>query len=258
MDVANRKMTERFWDEAAHGYREQFHSVFDRDRGNVVQSCIEQVASAGPAAADLGCGVGLWLAALAQRFERVTAVDISRRSLAQARRQAQAFDHVRYVQADLTKPGVRLPRVDVVLSVNAIIMPSESKRAAFWSNLQRCVRRGGKLVLITPALESAMMVNHRLAQWHRRDGASHAQAWRDEGGAKATTLADLRRGILAIDHTPTKFHMKEELAMLLDEHRFVVESINKVEYDWTSEFESPPRWMRGPYPWDWLAVATRR
>jgi hypothetical protein len=37
-----------------------------------------------------------------------------------------------------------------------------------------------------------------------------------------------------------------------------VASIEKVEYDWSTEFADPPRWMKDPYPWDWLVLSKKR
>ena len=37
-----------------------------------------------------------------------------------------------------------------------------------------------------------------------------------------------------------------------------VEAVRKIAYPWTTEFAEPPRWMREPYPWDWLVEAVRR
>ncbi len=34
--------------------------------------------------------------------------------------------------------------------------------------------------------------------------------------------------------------------------------VDKVEYDWSTEFADPPKWMRDPLPWDWLFVVERR
>ncbi|MAG16654.1 MAG: methyltransferase type 11, partial [Phycisphaerae bacterium] len=35
-------------------------------------------------------------------------------------------------------------------------------------------------------------------------------------------------------------------------------SIDKIEYDWTTEFHNPPRWLGTPLPWDWLFVARKQ
>jgi len=48
------------------------------------------------------------------------------------------------------------------------------------------------------------------------------------------------------------------MQVVLDELGFDVTSCDKIEYDWETEFDDPPAWMRRPGPWDWLFVARRR
>ena len=62
---------------------------------------------------------------------------------------------------------------------------------------------------------------------------------------------------MPIDGVPTKHWLREELQVALRAAGFVVESVDKVEYGWDTEFPDPPRWMKDPWPWDW-AVAARR
>jgi hypothetical protein len=31
----------------------------------------------------------------------------------------------------------------------------------------------------------------------------------------------------------------------------------KLEYGWKTEFSHPPRWMKAPFPWDWLVTARK-
>jgi hypothetical protein len=64
-------------------------------------------------------------------------------------------------------------------------------------------------------------------------------------------------GLLAIDGVPTKHWLREELEVALRAAGFAVEAVDKVEYDWSTEFSDPPKWLKAPYPWDW-AVAARR
>ena len=66
------------------------------------------------------------------------------------------------------------------------------------------------------------------------------------------------RGLVRIDNVRTKHYLREEATLLLIEAGFAVSSCDKVEYDWDTEFEDPPRWMKTPGPWDWLLVARRK
>jgi hypothetical protein len=57
---------------------------------------------------------------------------------------------------------------------------------------------------------------------------------------------------------PTKHYLREELILLLEQEGFNIKSIQKVEYDWKTEFVKPPRWLKEPYPWDWMCVAKKK
>ena len=81
-----------------------------------------------------------------------------------------------------------------------------------------------------------------------------------EAEALASAMApsrDLLRGLVRIEKVPTKHYLREEATLLLGEAGFAVSSCDKVEYDWDTEFDDPPRWMKKPGPWDWLFVARR-
>jgi len=68
----------------------------------------------------------------------------------------------------------------------------------------------------------------------------------------------LEQGIRPLQGVRTKHHLKEELLVLLRDHRFDVLSVEKLIQPWTLEFSDPPAWLRDPYPWDWLVLARRK
>jgi hypothetical protein len=37
-----------------------------------------------------------------------------------------------------------------------------------------------------------------------------------------------------------------------------VKNVDKLEYNWTSELASPPRWLAAPYPWDWIVECEKK
>lgn len=62
---------------------------------------------------------------------------------------------------------------------------------------------------------------------------------------------------MAIDGVPTKHFLKEELNVLLAQKQMTVLEVKKLEYPWDTEFEHPPKWMKAPFPWDWLILARK-
>jgi hypothetical protein len=74
----------------------------------------------------------------------------------------------------------------------------------------------------------------------------------DEFDGFEGTRRDLIQGLVKIDGVVTKHYSLPELELILPQAGFVIKSIQRLEYDWTTEFSKPPSWMKGPYPWDWL------
>ena len=68
----------------------------------------------------------------------------------------------------------------------------------------------------------------------------------------------MARGVLNLDGWHEKHYVKEELLVALEGVGFEVDHFEKVEYTWSVMFDKPPRWMRDPYPWDWLATCRKK
>ena len=129
-----------------------------------------------------------------------------------------------------------------------------------WDNLGKSLKRSGRLLLVVPALESTLLANARLVHWNLDEGMSPKSALRSEfadGDDIPTPLQILREGVLDTGGTPTKHFFREELEVELPRFGFEIEHIEKLEYDWSSEFTDPPDSMKQPYPWDWTIVAKK-
>ena len=125
-------------------------------------------------------------------------------------------------------------------------------------SIARHLKPGGHLLLVVPSLESAHYTNFRLIQWNLREGFGDGEAVR--AGFKSGTRVSsrqVRQGIVDAGGTLTKHFLREELQVLLGERGLAVRDFLKVEYAWRTEFSNPPRWLREPYPWDWLVHARK-
>ena len=121
------------------------------------------------------------------------------------------------------------------------------------------IRSEGHLVLVVPSLESALYTDYRLIDWNLRSGMSPGNAVRSGFRPnKGMNIPRLRQGIVKIDDIDTKHYLKEELIVLLENRGMRVIEIEKIEYSWETEFDQPPRWMKEPFPWDWLCVAGKK
>lgn len=250
-------MDEKYWNQIAADYDGEIFSALANDRNDVIVSCITQLAGTEAIAADFGCGVGKFLPVLAGNFSCVHAFDISNKLLKQARQACSDLDNITFAKTDLSKGGLKLPKVDFALSVNVTIMPSSKKRTAIFDTISKHLNKAAHLLLVVPSLESALYADFRLVQWNLKTGLTPNEAV-SELEEQETTDVQLRQGIIDIEGVPTKHYLKEELLAVLEERDLDVLGIEKVEYPWRTEFDKPPKWMSEPYPWDWMFVLQKK
>ena len=251
-------MKRDYWEGVADNYEAEIFSVSDEDRNGVVLSALDQCKDAGGTVSDIGCGIGGFLPALSKRFKDVIAVDVSSKCIAQAKAAHCSLSNVSYLTKDLFATGARLPKVDVAFSCNSILTASMKHRDRMLDVVCRHIRPKGHLVLVVPSLESTFLRNVRLIEWNRRDGTSAGNAAR-EGFKKNRHELERRihEGIVQIEGVETKHYLEEEIEILLRNRGMVMTDIQKVEYSWGTEFAKPPRWMKDPFPWDWLCVGEK-
>ena len=252
-------MSESHWDKIAPCYDSEIFDVFANDTNGRLLSHISQFASKKSIAGDFGCGVGKFLPTLSKKFRSVHAMDISGACLKVARLRCRDLANIEYLRVDLADNSAKLKRVDFALSVNVAIMACRRTLAGILKKISKSLRPGGHFVLVVPSLESMLFAKFRLIQWNLKTGMTHDQAVSASIEETECTLdLPLEYGMVDINGVATKHYLKEELIVLLEDLRFDIASIEKVEYDWSTEFDQPPRWMKEPYPWDWLVLSKKR
>lgn len=250
-------MNEKFWDRMAVHYDDEIFDTLSNDHNNTITRHILRYSSPASIACDFGCGVGKYLPLLGKRFHTVYAIDLSARCLNSARAACRSLPNLVYIKSDLALPHLKIKPVDFALSVNVLIMPSPEKRQAIFQNISKHTARKGHFLLVVPSLESALYSNYRLREWNHRSKPRFNDVLTRRLESTHPRAASVASGLLKIDGVPTKHYLKEELTVLLKRVHFEVLSLRKVEYSWTTEFPRPPRWMKAPYPWDWLLVCQK-
>ena len=258
--MASSRMDRSYWDRLAPLYDQEVLSSFDADLSGIIGRRLDALGGTRKTVLDLGCGVGKYLRPLSERFGRVLGVDHSEELLKIAERDHGHLKNVELRRLDASKvrsvPGMR---ADVVVCANVLIMADADLREAILKAAKRSMARGGRLFLVVPSLESALLAHRRLVQWYDRDGSDDAETEAEEDGFAPSKRAcrDLLRGVIRIDGVPTKHYLAEELNLMLRDRGFRILHLDKVSYGWDSEFSDAPRWMRDPFPWDWMVVAQR-
>lgn len=243
------------WQKAAHDYEGEVLSVFENDHKGKIKALIKRFGNNREQATDLGCGVGKFLPLLAGNFGEVHACDYSRAMLESAQTRHGKLGNITFSECDLRKSPPNVPASDFVLCVNVLITSSLAERELMWQNLAQSVRKGGHVALVIPSLESALLARHRLVEWNLRDGQPPARALQTGFGKTDSGNSSVARGgILDCAGISTKHYLQTEISATARRFHFHDRGSEKIEYPWNTEFHSPPRWMRDPFPWDWLAL----
>jgi SAM-dependent methyltransferase len=225
--------------------------VFRSDRLQLLPKTLKKYANPSHTAIDFGCGVGRAFEFLSPSFLSVLALDISDNLLDIARK--TDFRNISFKRHDLTRP--LKAAADFGFCCNVIMLPEVGKNRVMLRNIRRSIRSGGHVVIVLPSLESFFYSAWQLIEWHKKEKTSPEDIEAAELAGFKGTKADLIQGIVRIDGVKTKHYMQPELEVLFHNAGFSKVVINKLEYEWTSEFSDPPKWMREPYPWDWIIEA---
>jgi SAM-dependent methyltransferase len=249
-------MDANYWNGFAHEYHKVVTDAFTYGRGRTIEDFIDRIASPDRTAADFGCGTGKMLPFLAQKFHGVYGYDFSEKLLEYASERCRKIQNVQIAQVDLSEPVKHLPMVDMAISLNAAIMPDNEKRERMLKGIVSRIKPGGHLIFVVPSVESILYIAFRDMEFHIKKGLPAKEAALQVDLSSLTDPRQMAQGVLARGGEPTKHYLKEELTVLVKSLKLELLEITKVEYAWTTELDSVPRWMREPYPWDWLVFAT--
>ena len=249
-------MNSAHWDSLAQNFNAEVLQIVDRDLSGVFFEELDQVANGRGTAADLGCGAGSLLPHLGERFEHVYAVDFAPRLLELAERNVE-YDNVEYVRCNLASSREMPFEADVTFCVNALIHPRHFIRQKILNSVFRATAPGGSAMVVTPSLESVYNTYQALIRCAERQEESRHQTVRQLNRSFSREVLSPVEGIVDIGGAQTKCFMLEELLLFMEEAGFELERARRVRFPWSEEIADAPRWLRDPYPWDWLIVARR-
>ncbi|MCU0369712.1 MAG: class I SAM-dependent methyltransferase [Cyclobacteriaceae bacterium] len=243
------------WNKIAPSYNDEIFDVFHSDKKKKLPKYFKKHGSLKKTAIDFGCGNGKALPYLAPLFTHIVGLDISKGLLKQAK--ARGYENVDLKQADLTKNNLALTPVDFAFCCNVIMFPKIEKNLIMLQNIHRALKPGGTALIVLPSLDSILFSSWRLIDLYRRDGVKPEDIPSNEFHYFKGNKRDILQGIVHIDGVPTKHYSASEIQVLFPEAGLTITKLDKLEYDWSTELTSPPDWLKGPYPWDWLVECKR-
>lgn len=247
-------MDRNYWEKIAPAYDEEIFDVLHNDSKKLILSAIKKISSKRKTVLDAGCAVGKWLPVLSPLFKKIYALDISAKNLEIAQRNHNSFRNIVYQRADMSDSKAAIPKCDVAICINAILTHSLKKRAVFFKSLSRSLKKNGHLILTVPSLESSILTKIINSQFRIEPSYIETKLTAKVALKKWKNIVE---GNVDIDNIPTKHYLKEELEYLLKNEGFITKEIQKIEYSWNTEFNNPPKWLKEPYPWDWMVIAQK-
>ncbi len=247
-------MKRSYWEKMATAYGEEIFDVLHNDKKALIRSVISQHASKNKTVIDIGCAIGKWLPVLSPAFKKVVALDISAKNLKIAQQLYPQYKNVQFLRADMSGKKTKVPQCDFGICINAILTPSVKDRNIFFQSLSACVKKGGRIVITIPSLESWLFTSLVQKQYNIDRSVFPATKNAKEALRKWNNI---RQGNADIDDVPHKHYLKEELQLLLNDAGFTSEKFQKIEYNRDTEFIKAPKWLKEPRPWDWMVVARK-
>jgi SAM-dependent methyltransferase len=248
-------MDKAYWNKIGSGYNDEIFDAYYEDRAGKLKKCFKRYSNKNHSAIDVGCGTGKALPYLAPNFKKVLAIDISDKLLRQAK--DAPYNNITFRKVDLAKP-ITLPPADFAFCCNVAILPDVEKNIAIIKNVSRALRAGGAAVFVVPSVESALFSGWRMVDLYKRGGKPFAKIPKSDLGYFDVRTKELLQGLFKISGVATKHYLHSEIQVVFEEKGLAVEKIHKLEYNWTTELASPPKWLTAPYPWDWIVECRKR
>jgi SAM-dependent methyltransferase len=244
------------WNSIADNYDKEIFNVFKNDKKKKLKKYLAKYANKENIAIDFGCGVGKALPLLSPLFKGIIAVDVSQKCISIAK--ASPHKNVVFKRVDLAGKKIDLPTVDFAFCCNVAMSDNINRNQRILSNVLNALNKGGVALIVLPSYESASISVLSLIRWYEKEGTELANIPKaDLSLLRTQNKKHASEGILTIDQVPTKHYLAAELYSMFNTENFSLQKLDRVEYGWDTEFNSPPAWMQEPYPWDWVVEVKR-
>jgi SAM-dependent methyltransferase len=239
------------WNNIADNYDKEIFNVFKSDKKRKLKKYVMKYANKKNTAIDFGCGVGKALPLLSPLFKEIIGIDVSKKCIAIAK--SSPYKNVSFKEADLAAKKIDVPTVDFAFCCNVAMSDDISRNQRIINNVLSALNKGGVAVFVLPSMESVTHSAMSLINWYQKEGTGMSEIPSDEfNHFISRTPKQVQDGIVNIDNVPTKHYLFTELYSIFNTGNFSMQLLDRLEYGWDTEFESPPGWMQAPYPWDWV------
>jgi SAM-dependent methyltransferase len=248
---------DHYWSKAAADYEKEFIDPYHPEVRNPLCERLLQLADTRKTVADLGCGIGPLLPFLAAQFRTVFAVDFAAGMLERARSRCQGLSNVTFLQRPLTDLAPLAGLLDVAVAVNSLVMNDLDDLENSLRQIGLCLRPGGVLLAILPAMDAVHYVTMLLLDRARTRGLPPAAARRNAAQHGEHALYDFAFGGFRYQGLEQHFWQPFEVRYRLRRAGFRRIRMTKVLLPW-EQFACGADLKDQPRPWDWLVQSEPR
>ncbi|HEV3118179.1 MAG TPA: class I SAM-dependent methyltransferase [Gemmataceae bacterium] len=245
------------WSAAARSYEEDFVDPYRDDVRSPLAQAVAEISDAEhKVAADLGCGIGPLLPALARKFQRVYAVDFADEMLRRAREKCGGLANVEFLQLALTDLGRLAGAVDVAVAVNSLVLPNVTDLDCTLRQVHTALRPGGIFLGIVPAMDAVHYYTMLLLDRALAKGLPPAAARKNAAHLNDHELYDFAFGQFRYKGLEQHFWQPFEVRYRLRRAGFRRIQLARVLLAW-EQFTSGKDLTKYTPPWDWFFHAER-
>jgi SAM-dependent methyltransferase len=245
------------WSRIAADYEQEFINPDLPEVRNPVRLALAQLKhSASKTVADLGCGIGPLLPFLAERFNRVLAIDFAEKMLERAKERCRGLGNIEYFRCALTDLTALHGQLDVAVAVNSLVMPGFDQIDVALNAVHAALKPGGRLIGIVPSIDSVHYMTFLLVDRARRAGMPEAKARQNAAAHAEHKLFDFAFGDFQMRGIRQHFWQPFEVRLRLGNAGFQGIRVKKVRLAWR-QFACATDLADYPAPWDWFFAARK-
>jgi 2-polyprenyl-3-methyl-5-hydroxy-6-metoxy-1,4-benzoquinol methylase len=231
-------MTQQLWNGLAKSFETAVCDVTASSGAQLAELVRRTGPNRGQTLVDAGCGIGSFLKRFGGRYGNVIAFDFARRMVTRAKKRCPALRDVTWKTLGLEDAAAAIgPVGDLTVCLNVITSTDAKLRRRQWASLAGLARSGGYVLVVVPALESALHVQ-RFAE---DDNKIHG--------------SDFKRGMVFRGDDRQKHYTRDELRKIVAREGLRVVALKRIHYAWADDGVHDPGRRR---PWSWACLARRR
>ncbi len=246
---------DRHWSHHAAKYDEVFLDPYLPGVENPLLPALDSIADAGrKTVADLGCGTGPLLPYLAERFERVYALDFAPGMIERARERLQSADgrRVTFLQRPMDQLEDLDGQIDVAVAVNSLVMPDIRIIDKTLRAIRACLKPGGQFLGIVPSIDAIIYHTMLLVDKALDRGLPPDEAERIASLQIERRYYDFAFGRFRFQGLRQKFWQPFEIEHRFTKAGFSAITLSKVLYPWDESLACSDDLSNAPRSWDWF------